>query len=153
MQNNKELIETLYTAFQKRDFKTMANCYHSEAYFKDEAFELKGKEIGAMWQMLCERGKDLDIIFTVSEKNHEITAHWEAKYTFSQTGRSVYNIIDAEFEFKDDKIFKHLDHFNFWNWSKQALGLPGLLLGWSPFLKSKVKQSAKQSLDSFISQH
>ena len=153
MQNNKELIKTFYNAFQKRDFKTMTNCYHPEASFRDEAFELKGSEIGAMWQMLCEKGKDLEIIFTVSDKEQVVTAHWEAKYTFSQTGRKVYNIIDAKFEFKDDKIFKHVDHFNFWNWSKQALGLPGLLLGWSPMLKSKVKQSAKQSLDSFISQH
>lgn len=147
---NKALIEKFYSAFQKRDFKTMAECYHPEAYFRDEAFELNGNEVGAMWQMLCERGKDLDISFSVTEQNGVISAHWDAKYTFSQTGRFVLNRIDAEFEFKDDKIIKHIDHFNFWKWSRQALGLPGLLMGWSGFLQGKVKQSAMQSLKAFM---
>ena len=52
------LIHTLYSSFAQRDYKTMAECYHPEARFKDEVFELKGNEIAAMWHMLCVRGKD-----------------------------------------------------------------------------------------------
>jgi SnoaL-like domain len=147
---NKALIETFYTAFKQKDYKTMGSCYHSEAYFKDEAFELTGKEIGSMWHMLCERGKDMTMEFTVTEQDGKISAHWEPKYSFSQNGNFVHNIIDAEFEFRDGKILKHIDRFNFWNWSRQALGLPGLLLGWTPFLQKKVSKMAMGNLAKFI---
>ncbi len=147
---NKELIKTFYRAFQQKDHQTMAQCYHTDAYFKDEAFELTGKEIGGMWHMLCERGKDMTMEFSVAEKDGEVSAHWEPKYSFSQTGRLVHNIIDAEFEFRDGKIIKHIDHFNFWSWSRQALGAPGLLLGWTPLLRRKVKKMAMRNLKKFM---
>ena len=150
LEQNKTLIKTFYNAFQRKDHETMAQCYHPEAYFRDEAFELTGKEIGSMWHMLCERGKDMTLEFSVAEKDGVISAHWEPKYSFSQTGNFVHNIIDAEFEFRDGKIIKHVDSFNFWSWSRQALGAPGLLLGWTPFLRNKVSQMAMDNLKKFI---
>ncbi len=147
---NKDLIETFYQAFQQKDHQTMAQCYHTDAYFQDEAFELKGKEIGGMWHMLCERGKDMTMEFSVTQEGEKISAHWEPKYSFSQTGRFVHNIIDAEFEFRDGKIIKHIDHFSFWSWSRQALGAPGLLLGWTPLLRNKVKKMAMGNLKKFM---
>lgn len=153
MSANKELIETFYKAFQNKDYQTMAECYHPDAYFRDEAFELNGNQPGAMWHMLCERGKDMTMEFSVSEKDGKVSAHWEPKYSFSQTGRFVHNIIDAEFEFKDGKIIKHIDRFNFWSWSRQALGLPGLLLGWTPLLRNKVSTMAMGNLKVFMEKH
>lgn len=150
MSIEKELIETFYSAFKNRDYQTMAGCYHPDATFKDEAFELQGSEIGAMWHMLCERGTDMEMSFSVTEEAGKVRAHWEPRYTFSQSGRHVHNIIDAEFEFKEGKIIKHVDHFNFWRWSRQALGAPGLLLGWSSMLQNKVGVMANKSLQSFI---
>lgn len=151
---NKELIEKLYSSFSKKDYKSMAECYHHEVYFRDEAFELNGKKASAMWHMLCSRGKDLELSYKDIEGNNEIgSAYWEAKYTFSATKRKVHNKITAKFKFKDGLIIEHLDSFNFWSWSKQALGLSGYLLGWSPFLKKKVQQQAGESLNAFISTH
>ena len=147
---NKALIERFYSAFQQKDYQTMAKCYHPDAYFRDEAFELNGSEIGAMWEMLCLRGKDMTMEFSVDETSGVITAHWEPKYSFSQTGRFVHNIIDAEFEFKDGLIIKHIDQFNFWSWSRQALGAPGLLLGWSTLLQNKVSKMATGNLRKFM---
>lgn len=148
--DNKALIERFYSAFQQKDYQTMARCYHPEAYFRDEAFELNGSEIGAMWEMLCLRGKDMTMEFSVDETSGVVTAHWEPKYSFSQTGRFVHNIIDAEFEFKDGLIIKHIDQFNFWRWSRQALGAPGLLLGWSALLQNKVSKMAMGNLRKFM---
>lgn len=153
MSLHKQLIETFYLAFQKKDYKKMAECYHPEVYFRDEAFELSGKEVGAMWHMLCERGTDMEMSFSVEEKQGKVSAHWEPTYTFSQTGRFVHNIVDAQFEFKDDKIIKHIDHFNFWRWSRQSLGPLGLMLGWTPMLRNKVSSMANESLRKFIENH
>ena len=49
-------------------------------------------------------------------------------------------------------IATHHDRFNFWAWARQALGTPGLLLGWSPSLKRKVRSTAAGNLKKFLAQ-
>ena len=96
--------------------------------------------------MLAKRAADLEIVFSNVTDN---SAHWEAWYTFSQTGRKVHNVIDAKFEFKDGKIVRHDDVFDFWRWSRQALGAPGALLGWAGFFHATVTKRALTGLDAF----
>ena len=154
MKQHQDLINKFYSCFQKKDYKGMIECYHPEIHFKDEVFNLNGKQVGAMWHMLCERGKDLEISFKAIEVNENIgTAHWEAKYTFAQTKRKVHNKIDAQFEFQDGKIIRHSDTFNFRKWAIQALGMPGLLIGGSAYLKKKVLHTANKALNKFIKEH
>ena len=150
MSPNAQLIETFYRSFAARDAAGMVACYHPEVHFTDEVFDLHGAEVGAMWSMLCERGKDLAIEFGDVEADEGAgRAHWDARYTFSATGRKVHNSIDARFDFQGGKIIRHVDTFDFWRWSRQALGLPGLLLGWSGFLRAKVARTASRSLTQF----
>jgi len=148
--DHRALIDTFYRAFAQRDSETMAACYHADAEFEDGAFRLQGSACGDMWRMLCTRGKDLKIEFRdIQVEGDHGSAHWEAWYTFSGTGRQVHNIIDAEFQFKDGKIFRHHDHFDFWGWSRQALGPIGFALGWSPWLRHKVQAQAAKGLAAF----
>ena len=148
---NRALITRFYEAFARRDGATMAACYHADARFSDPAFpDLRGAQIGAMWTMLCQRAQDFSLTFRDVQADAERgTAHWEAKYLFSKTGRHVHNIIEAEFAFKDGLIVAHDDRFSFWRWSRQALGLPGVLLGWSAFLRGKVQAEAAKGLAIF----
>ena len=155
MNTHQQLIERFYQCFQRKDYRGMAECYHPDASFHDEAFHLdNGKEIAAMWHMLCEAGKDLRIEFSgVQADERSGRAHWEAWYTFSRTGRKVHNVIEATFEFRDGKIIRHTDRFSFWRWSRQSLGTTGWLLGWTPFLQKKVRETAMKGLWRFIGQH
>jgi hypothetical protein len=61
----------------------------------------------------------------------------------------VVNRIDAKFTFRDGLIVRHVDDFDFWTWSKQALGAPGLLLGWAGFFQRKVQATARGNLTSW----
>jgi hypothetical protein len=147
-------IEALYSAFARLDADAMAACYADGARFDDEAFSLQGRrQIGGMWRMLCEAvlAKGMaDWRLDVSRIT-ERSAHWEAHYRFSATGRLVHNVIEAEFEFDTAGLIAgHRDRFDFWRWSRQALGLPGLLLGWSPFLRGKVRAQAAANLRRFL---
>lgn len=154
MNPNAELLNRFYSAFQKRDHKTMIACYHEEISFKDEVFDLKGKQAGAMWHMLCEQGTDLTLEFSDIQADAEHgKARWEAHYTFSKTKKKVHNIIHAEFEFKDGKILRHRDQFDLWKWSRQALGLIGLALGWTPFMRKEIQAMAGKQLQRFIDKH
>jgi hypothetical protein len=47
-------------------------------------------------------------------------------------------------------IVSHHDSFDFWRWSRQALGAPGLLLGWSPVLRNQVRKQANTSLRKYL---
>lgn len=152
-EQNRELINRFYTAFEQKDAETMANCYASHAVFEDPAFgRLNGKEISAMWKMLLERGdKDLLVKHKVTEAtNGKAKAEWQATYIFSTTLRTVHNKISAEFIIEEGKIVYHKDHFNMWKWSSMALGMPGMLLGWSNFMKNKIQKQAKGSLKKYM---
>ncbi len=152
MSKNTQLIETFYKAFQKKDYVTMQNCYHDDAIVSDEAFKnLNSQEVKAMWQMLITKSTGLELIFNnCVADDTKGSAHWEATYTFSKTGRKVINKIDAAFEFKDGKIFRHIDTFDFHKWSSQALGIVGTLLGWTGFLQNKVSKTAMEQLKSYM---
>lgn len=140
-------IETLYRAMQRRDGAAMAACYTPDAHFRDPVFELRRGAVGDMWQMLCERGKDLRVEFAnVQAGGGKGSADWQAWYSFSKTGRSVHNVIQAQFVFRDGRISEHVDSFSFWRWSRQALGPAGLLLGWTPLLRNKVRAEAARGL-------
>lgn len=144
-------LDHFYRAFQNLDGAAMQSAYAPDAVFEDEVFSLRGQaEIGAMWTMLCDvtkaKGRDVwRLDYRVAEDGAH--AHWEAHYRFSATGRMVHNVIDGEFEFDAaGLISRQRDRFDFWRWSRQALGAPGLLLGWSPMLRSKVRAQAAKNL-------
>lgn len=152
MHPNAELVTRFYEAFAKLDAEGMVACYHPEVVFSDAVFvDLRGFRAGAMWRMLCERAKGFELTFRdVRADDDTGAAHWDARYTFSATGRSVHNQIDAAFRFREGKIVDHRDTFDLWRWTRQALGVPGVLLGWAPFFQRTVRAKARAGLDDYV---
>jgi limonene-1,2-epoxide hydrolase len=151
MHPNHAVVEAFYACFARRDFAGMAACYDPEVEFSDPVFtRLKGQEAKDMWEMLCKRGKDLEITFQVLRADASGAAvHWEARYTFSGSGRKVHNIIEAEFELRQGKIVRHRDRFDLWRWTRMALGAKGVLLGWLPAVQNAVRAQAARTLTEF----
>jgi ketosteroid isomerase-like protein len=130
----------------------MTACYAPDARFQDPVFgELERARAVAMWRMLCERATDLDLtVADVQADESRGSARWEARYTFSATGRHVTNVIHATFEFTAGKIRRHIDRFDLYAWARQALGLRGLLLGWAPPVQRAIRAQAARRLEAFI---
>jgi ketosteroid isomerase-like protein len=151
MTENEALLIKFYSAFQRLDAETMAACYADEMQFSDPVFPaLMGAQAADMWRMLCSKAQDFSLVFDdIVANQEEGKAHWVATYTFSQTGRKVVNDIHARFRFKDGKIVQHQDTFDLWRWSRQALGLKGMLLGWTPLVHKAVQVQAAKSLAIF----
>ena len=149
-----DVAARFYAAFAARDAEAMGALYAPAATFTDPAFgTLDAAEARAMWQMLLGRAQDLSVTWQVeSETPTHARAHWEARYTFTATGRSVVNRVATDMTLAGGRIVRQVDHFDFWRWSRQALGLPGTLLGWSPMLRSRVQAQARAGLARFIRQ-
>lgn len=150
----KAVAQSFYEAFVIKDGNKMASLYSDEVEFSDPVFPcLKGEDAKSMWRMLCAKGADLKIEFMVVAADGPIVeVRWDALYTFVGTGRQVHNKVLATITIENGKIVRHIDRFNFWRWSSQALGLPGLILGWTPMLRKKVQHRAKKSLDHWCHQ-
>ncbi len=155
MHDNERLVRSLYEALGRGDGEGMSGCYTSGASFSDPVFPaLAGAEVGDMWRMLCARagGIRVEVAHIIADEATG-SADWQAWYSFSATGRTVHNRVHAEYRFRDGRIFTHVDDFDLWRWSRQALGLPGALFGWSSLLQRKVRGQAAVSLERFRATH
>ncbi len=153
MKTNSQIITDFYSAFQNRDAETMVRLYSDHITFEDPAFgELKGEEAKDMWRMLCANAKDLKVTFEIlEEQGNMVKAHWEAIYTFSRTGRRVHNKIDTTILLENGLILDHRDSFSLWQWSSQALGVAGWLLGWSGSFRKKFNNETRKLLAAYRS--
>jgi ketosteroid isomerase-like protein len=149
---NAALIERFYSAFARRDVEAMLSCYRPDVSFKDPVFgELSGPQVCAMWRMLNARATDLRIDFDAIAATEEVgSALWEARYTYSGTGRPVHNRIAASFEFRDGLLARHVDCFSLWRWTAMALGGTGAMLGWFPPLRNSIRTRAAQGLAAYM---
>lgn len=158
MHANQRLLNKFYAAFARLDAEAMANCYAPDARFKNEVFSLRGhEEVAGMWRMLCKatREKNADVwqLHASGVEAGAISgnARLVADYRFGATGRKVHSVIDSQYEFNPDGlIVRQHDKFDLWAWSRQALGAPGLLLGWTPFMRRKIRAQAAAHLQKFI---
>jgi ketosteroid isomerase-like protein len=152
---NAEALRSFYEAFGRRDAEGMIAHYADDVEFSDPVFpSLKGDEARAMWRMLCERAKDLRVEASGFEADDTSgKAHWEAYYTFSQTGGKVHNVIDARFTFRDGKIARHQDSFDLRRWAGMALGLKGKLLGWLPPVQNAIRKQGDAGLRAYLAKH
>lgn len=150
---SRRVIAEFYEAFAHHDADAMVALYVPDATFHDPAFgHLEGPEVAAMWRMLLSSATDLEVsVRNVTARGDLAAATWEARYTFSGTGRRVLNVVEAHMTLEEGRIRRHDDHFDFWRWSRQALGPVGLLLGWTPILRIQVQRRARTRLEEFMS--
>jgi hypothetical protein len=152
MTAEEQLITTFYERFQQGNWKGMLDCYHEEVFFYDPVFEsLEGAKVRAMWEMLLNSAGNIELSFgKVEGTDGYASCEWVATYTFAPTGRKVINKVRTNFFIADGKIAEHNDEFSLWKWSAQALGVPGLLFGWTSTLHNRLRRRARRNLEHFI---
>ena len=152
MTTEQQLITTFYSRFQQHDWKGLLECYNDEVFFYDPVFEsLEGRKVRAMWEMLLSGAGDLQLSFGHVEGAEGYgSCEWIATYTFTPTGRKVINKVKAYFFITDGKIAEHHDDFSLWRWCAQALGIRGMVLGWTSKVQQLVKWKARINLEKFM---
>jgi ketosteroid isomerase-like protein len=152
MNTTTRLIGTFYEALGRGDTGAMATCYHPDVVYSGPIFpELRGVQVMEMWRMLLARSAGIEVVASgLRGDDRRGQARLTVRYTFRRTGRTVVNEVEAGFRFADGVIIEHREHFDFWRWSRQALGARGLLLGWTPGLQRRVQVAAVAALVTFM---
>ena len=147
----REVVERLYRCFATRDGDGMAACYADVAHFSDPVFPyFDGPGVRAMWRMLLGRSRGLDsTVDGLDVTGDRAVARWTARYTFAATGRPVVNRVTSTITVAGERITHQRDDFDFHRWARQALGVTGLLLGWTPLVRNKVRRMAAANLATF----
>ena len=153
MNSNKELINNFYASFQQLDFQGMASCYDENIVFFDPVFGLlSSTEVNSMWEMICTTAVDFSLTYgnILELDDAYCTCDRVSSATFLGTNRRVVNKVRANMRFSEGKIIEHSDAFSVHQWSKQAMGLSGELLGWNSFFQRGIKNRAKKNLIKFL---
>jgi ketosteroid isomerase-like protein len=148
---NTELIACFYRAFEAKDAEAMVGCYAPDIRFVDPVFgPLYGREAGDMWRMLLGRAENFTItVDEIKSIGQMASAHAVARYTYSATGRAVVNDIRTHFAIRDGFIAEQTDNFDLYRWSRQALGLRGWMLGWTPQMQNAIHTKARRALKEY----
>lgn len=154
MSDTRAVVEQFYAALARRDAESMAACYSDDAVFTDPVFgELRGGAVRDMWRMLLGRSSgDMTIEARfLGGAGDGTTQQMLAKiaYTFSRTGNRVVNEIATWMKFRDGRIVQQVDDFDFFAWARQAFGVTGWLIGWTPWFRRKVQREAAAGLARF----
>jgi ketosteroid isomerase-like protein len=151
MHPHADVLTRLFTALDRHDHTTMADCYDEDATFTDIAFDLHGKKrIHAMWHMICEG--DIRASFEIVKVDDgSAVVKVVDDYTFRSKGRKVHNVIQSHFRLRNGSIIDQQDACDARQWAAMALGgVGGFLAGRLPFL---VRGKARKTLDAFIEEH
>lgn len=152
MSKGADIAKSFYEAFNRRDAATMNAHYAEKVSFSDPVFPgLDGRETRAMWDMLTKSAKDFSVEHkVVAASDTHADVEWTARYLFSKTGRPVVNRVRTRMAIANGKIVEQKDDFDFSSWAKQAFGVVGALIGWTPFFQKKVQATARQGLDKHL---
>lgn len=143
----------------------MQECLHPHAEFHDIGFDLKGKQVFAMWHMLCVRQGGIRVMYRDVQADDQIgKVNWQCDYEFQReptsAARHVHNRINSEFQFEEGSIRVQNDTCDFETWADQALGIIspilevfGTLTGHQDLLKQKIRESAQKRIADFIESH
>lgn len=173
MQANHLTSQTLhrfFTALAERDSQGMLNCYAHGVRFEDPVFNLNGEsEIMGMWALLFghvglarerknKSQRDRPTVWavefhTVKTLNNHGSVRWEATFRYAPTGRVVHNGVYSQFRFDEDGlILSQRDNFDFWRWARQAYGIVGMMIGWTPMMWDHAREQAEVSLQEVLTE-
>jgi ketosteroid isomerase-like protein len=171
-----QTVKRFFDFFEKADYRGMQSTLHPEVEFRDIGFDLRGREVEAMWHMIALTGIQVSLV-SLEVDGEIVRAHWTCDYEFrkdaTSSSRHVHNVIESEFRFEGGLICVQHDSCDFWKWFQQAIGpvavagevfselerkLEEYLNRKLPFdLEQKanglVRQAARTKLDAFLKRH
>lgn len=157
--SNKAIVEAFLGSYKNHDAEGMLRCLDEAVGFSDYAFDIRGKEVRAMWRWFCipfgNRREPIEVLdFGVSEPVSDIVNAWyQVHYLNGRKRRPVEYVIESEFRIRNGKIATQKDRFG--NISepeflKMAFGFPESLKAFMPLFHTIIRIIAWLKLKWFM---
>lgn len=146
-QDSAAVVIRFFESYQKNDWQNMARCYHDKASFSDPIYpDLREESIVYLWFSRLAARRVVDLQYRVLfADDRKAQVEWSGLSPLH--GKSVQIKGLSTFALWDATIVRQVDEFSFVQWSRQALGWKGWLLGSLRFYQARVQRSARSQLD------
>lgn len=150
-----QALERFFDAMQRCDTEALRTSYHPALRFDDPLISTTSVGDRLDWCGMLWSPRDADgqriwqlELEEVRTRGALATARWNLRYRYTPTKRLIDQALHSHFSFDaDGRITTQRDSFDFWRWSRQAHGLLGLLLGWTPLMWDQAREQARASLE------
>lgn len=151
MNANEELLHIFFRSLKSKNFIQLADCYAKNATFTNPVYISLNKTLTvAMFNMYIRNAENLRLDFkNITADHHSGSAEWLITYTTAKKNKVVIKYLKSHFTFKNEKIVKQVDDFNFYNYIRQIKGATGFMFGWARLYKTSVQNSAMKELIRF----
>ena len=155
-----DIVNRFFEFYKVHDYEGMHSCLDENVKFSDFAFDIRGKEVKAMWHWFCvpylKREEPVDVTkFEILRSEGDIVeAKYRVSYLYGDKQRPVIYFINSRFVVQNDKIVAQEDTFSNISVSEfadMALGFPSQLLALQPkLLRNVVNKKANEKLHQFM---
>ena len=109
--------------------------------------DLPARDARRLWQVLLSDARDLHVQYAVMRADdHGGEVAWIARYTWPPTGRLVTQRLRGQYEFRAGRIVWQSEGFSLWDCARMALGSRGLLGGWNPLLRARLRRMVRNCI-------
>lgn len=147
-----EVIKKFFTSLQEKKGDVLLSCYAPDAVFSDPLHGLLDAEmLFKKWHLFLEQAQELELTYgpiTVLDDEY-FTSDWAMSYAKSPMGKKLKVKLKGKsfFRLKDLQIIEHSDAYRFSTLIAQTHGWKGYWLGWTGYMKRKVKLEALEELN------
>lgn len=148
-----QVTEHFFGALQRHDVDALVRFYAHEAeFFHPLLGRLTQLQVSAAWRRFVQLTPDLSVRFRIEQVGPGAAeASWTQSYLFHLTGRRVSVSGTSQFLLGRQggrlQIIKQIDQCDRRQWSRQALGMKGLLLSFVPGWRTFVENELRLTLD------
>src|SRR3954453_18623876 len=158
---NEDVVSSFFSSYREHDYKGMHNNLADDIKFSDFAFDIRGKEVRAMWQLFCSATEarppvEVPWFEIVESQADRVVTKYRVAYPFrdktllGERERRVDYVIEAHLWLRNGKIVRHEDVSDIRTWARMAFGYPKCLLAGTAFFRDRVKQEASGRLKDFV---
>lgn len=146
----REIMQQFFNCLIARDLPGMLTHYHADIQYRHPFFTLQGAAVGAMWRWWWRYLPDLQVAYEESGLRNGFL-YWTATYTYPPTGRRVTQHMSTTLHFAEGAIVEQVDTFNVHEWSAQAYGFAGGVLGGRRLWQWWIARKMRTQFDAFLS--
>jgi hypothetical protein len=145
---NWTIIDRLFKAFQSKDADAILAAYSAKCQFNHPLIGCMSKdEFSKAVQIFIRETPDYELAFQINHVSAKrVEVEWTMTHIFHLTGRIIKQNGKTTCFLSANSVVRQIDQFDRRIWSRQAMGVTGLVLSFVPGWKSFIERELRNTL-------